>query len=101
MRLLFNRFVSFQAARAREENAAKKKWEKFVEQIDLERLSNEQIKVLINNLDDRKQWAALHYAVDANNTYVFDQLTAPGKRFRSSIHSSLLLIILSRVRFYP
>ena len=36
----------------------------------------------MNNLDDRKQWAPLHYAVDANNYYVFYQLTQGKTKFR-------------------
>jgi hypothetical protein len=84
-------FVSFQAAYARGAKIAEKKWKEFVEQINSEHLSDEQIKILIHNLDGRKQWAAIHYAVDADNIYVFNQLTACDKLYRCSIYSFVFL----------
>ncbi len=42
-------------------------------------------------MDDRKQWAPLHYAVDANNMYVLSKLTTGEKRFRCGNYSSFLL----------
>ncbi len=87
--------VFFQAAGASDTKIAKAKWSKFVDQINLEHLSDEQIKILIYNLDDRKQWAALHYAVDANNIHVFSRLTAPKNPYQCGIYSSFCFIIQS------
>ncbi|CAF1423214.1 unnamed protein product [Adineta steineri] len=76
----------YQAARANTIETAKQKWDEFVQQINSECFSDEQVNILINDLDKRKQWAPLHYAVDANNLYVFSQLTGREKRFRCNIN---------------
>lgn len=75
-------FCSFQAARATDRKIAETKWEEFVKHISWQRLSDKQIKDLIETLDCEKQWAPLHYAVDANNGFVSKKLTGSDKRFR-------------------
>ncbi len=82
IRFLYKRLVPFQAARAIDKEAAKRKWNDFIDQIKMECSSDKQIKVMLNNLDDRKQWTPLHYAVDANNIHVFSHLTKGEKCFR-------------------
>ncbi len=50
-------------------------------------------KHLVKNLDDTKQWAALHYAVYKNNMYVFNKLTNDEKCFRCGMIVFVLEII--------
>ncbi|CAF1382057.1 unnamed protein product [Adineta ricciae] len=76
----------FQAARESDEEKAKEKWKKFRQQIEDENSSSNQVKTLINSLDNHKRWAPLHYAVEANNKYVFQQLTSGNKTYRSDIN---------------
>ena len=54
---------------------------------------------MINHLDDRKQWAPLHYAVDANNIFVFKKLTGTEERFQCG--KLLLFASLNRSVFFP
>jgi hypothetical protein len=81
-------FILFQAAWAHNRETAKDKWKKFTEQVELDGLSEQQIKVMLHTLDDKRQWAPIHYAVDANNLYVFQKLTEGEKRFRCSKYFS-------------
>ena len=75
-----------QAARESDEEKAKEKWEKFCQQVKDENSSSNQVKTLINSLDNHKRWAPLHYAVEANNKYVFQQLTSGNKTYRSGMY---------------
>jgi hypothetical protein len=57
----------------------------------LESPSADQIKIMMHSLDDRKQWAPLHYAVEENNLYIFTQLTQREEKFRCGNYLSSLL----------
>lgn len=72
----------FQAAWGHDIEAVKDNWKKFTKQVKLDNLSRQQINVILHTLDDKKQWAPIHYAVDTNNCYVFRKLTEGKKRFR-------------------
>ena len=50
--------------------------------------------MMMNNSDERKQWAPLHYAVDANNMHIFTQLTRGEKKFRCGKSSAFSFVIL-------
>ncbi|UJR17163.1 hypothetical protein I4U23_004059 [Adineta vaga] len=78
--------ILFQAARESNEEKAEEKWEKFLTHTKHERLSHEQIKVLIDSFDSRRQWTPLHYAVEANNMFIFSKLTSGDKFYRCDIN---------------
>ncbi|UJR12614.1 hypothetical protein I4U23_016789 [Adineta vaga] len=60
----------FEAAAASTQIEAETKWNTFEKKVEHDRLQKREIQKLIHNLDERKQWPALHYAVSKNNTFV-------------------------------
>ncbi|CAF4998289.1 unnamed protein product, partial [Rotaria sp. Silwood1] len=60
---------------AQERYEPKDKWNKFTHEVDTHAHRKKYSQRLVNHLDETKQWAALHYAVFNNNTYVSDKLT--------------------------
>ena len=56
------------------EKEAEKKWEAFEQRVKDDSLRNNEIRKIIQNLDEHQQWSALHYAVANNNIYVVDIL---------------------------
>ncbi|CAF1485605.1 unnamed protein product [Rotaria sordida] len=60
----------FEAASQLDQGKAGKKWTAFTNQVERDCLRPREIQKLIHNLDERKQWSALHYAVANNNLFV-------------------------------
>ncbi len=50
-----------------DENEYEKKWGKFKNKVHSDAISKQKLKKIIQSLDNERQWAALHYAVDCNN----------------------------------
>ena len=62
---------------------AKDKWARFTKRIEDDHYTVSQIKKIIHNLDKKKQYSALHYAVWHNNIYVVEKLLEEKSRFSS------------------
>ena len=59
------------------------KWTRFTARIEEEHYTRAQIRKVIHNLDKKKQYSALHYAVWHNNIYLIERLLEKGSKFSS------------------
>ncbi|CAF4199915.1 unnamed protein product [Adineta steineri] len=64
----------YEAAQEHDPNKVVGKWWTFNEKLENYIDNKKYRKQLVNNLDDKKQWAPLHYAVFMNNKYVCNRL---------------------------
>ena len=77
-----------QATRA-SKSEVENKWARFVARIDEEHYTRDQIRKAIHNLDKKKQYSALHYAVWHNNIYLVEKLLAKKSKFSSGNYRRL------------
>jgi ankyrin repeat protein len=70
-----------QAAWEKDPQKYKKKWKTFTDKIDADNISSSKRKKIISTLDDERQWAALHYAVECNNEELCRTLTSKNGRY--------------------
>lgn len=73
--------LNIQAAIQTDPTIAERKWKAFQGKVDSDFLTNKEIYKIVHNLDEQKQWSALHYAVTNNNLFLANILT--GKTYRS------------------
>ncbi|CAF0792131.1 unnamed protein product [Adineta steineri] len=71
----------FEAASEEDLKEYPKKWNLFMGVVVDEKISDSKLKKMISTLDDEKQWAALHYAVDCNNEELCRKLTSKKKKY--------------------
>jgi hypothetical protein len=58
------------------------RWSVFKKKIKADGISAGKLKKMISTLDDERQWAALHYAVEHNNIKLCEKLTSKTKSYR-------------------
>ncbi len=61
---------------AKDQKNSIKKWAAFTNKLESYLGWEKLCKKMVSNLDDKKQWAPLHYAVFHHNSIVCDNLTA-------------------------
>ena len=81
------------------EREAEEKWTRFTDRIREEHYTGSQIKKIIHNLDKKKQYSALHYAVWYNNLYLVQRLLEKKSKFSSGNCSLTVFIGFILVRF--
>ncbi|CAF1054871.1 unnamed protein product [Adineta steineri] len=64
----------YEVAQERDQRKVKEKWWTFYEKLENYIDNKKYRKQLVNNLDDKKQWAPLHYAVFMKNKYICNRL---------------------------
>ncbi|CAF1120790.1 unnamed protein product [Rotaria sordida] len=67
-------------------NEVEEKWNQFIQRIEYDHYTHSQIKKIIHNLDRKKQYSALHYAVWHNNIYLVEKLLEKKSKFSSDVN---------------
>ena len=60
-----------------------KKWKQFVCRVENDHYTRSQIEKIMENLDRKKQYSALHYAIWHNNLFVIERLIDRKSKFTS------------------
>ncbi|CAF3715438.1 unnamed protein product [Adineta steineri] len=68
------------------EEKYQEKWRLFERAVARERVSKGKLMKIIGTLDEDKQWAALHYAVDSNNKDLCRRLTSKKGKYRCDVN---------------
>ncbi|CAF3676752.1 unnamed protein product [Adineta steineri] len=76
----------FEAASEKDPDMARQKWELFKRAVENESLSKNKVMQMIGTLDEDKQWAALHYAVDSNNEELCRRLTFKLDKYQCDVN---------------
>ncbi|CAF4102655.1 unnamed protein product, partial [Adineta steineri] len=76
----------FEAASEKDSGSAQSKWELFDDAVTKESLPKNKVRKMIGTLDEDKQWAALHYAVDCNNVKLCNRLTSKEDKYQCDVN---------------
>ncbi|CAF4082826.1 unnamed protein product [Adineta steineri] len=76
----------FEAASEKDLGSAQSKWELFDDAVTKESLPKNKVRKMIGTLDEDKEWAALHYAVDCNNEELCSRLTSKEDEYQCDVN---------------
>ncbi|CAF4098910.1 unnamed protein product [Adineta steineri] len=74
------------AASEKDLGSAQSKWELFDDAVTKESLPKNKVRKMIGTLDEDKEWAALHYAVDCNNEELCSRLTSKEDEYQCDVN---------------